>query len=320
MPAFSATSPGKIILFGEHAVVYGFPAIAIPVVQVRAKATVTPNIKQNTDDIVFHAPDVGLHASLHELSRDHPMAKIVEELKKHLQIEKVPPCTIRVTSTIPIASGLGSGAAVSVAILKALSAFLGKSLSLETLSTITYEVEKIYHGTPSGIDNTVITYVEPVYFQKGKPIKTFEIKKPFTLVIADTGVQSPTAVAVSDVRKAWQKDPETYESYFQSIGEIVSKAKNAIIHGAFVELGELMNQNHLLLQKIGVSSPELDNLTNAARDAGALGAKLSGGGRGGNMIALTSDDKAEKIAEYLQQAGAVNTIITQVGPNKKYNS
>jgi mevalonate kinase len=219
---------------------------------------------------------------------------------------------IHISSTIPFAAGLGSGAAVSVATIRALSVFLGQPLPEEKISALAYEVEKLHHGTPSGIDNTVITYVRPVYFIKGRPIETFRVGTPFTIVIADTGVLAPTKESVGDVRRLWQAEPARWEKVFDGIGEIVRKARKDIEIGYVAPLGPLMIENHALLQELTVSSPELDRLIGVARRAGALGAKLSGGGRGGNMIALVDNENATVVAEALISAGAKRTIITKV--------
>ena len=313
MPAFTATAPGKIILFGEHAVVYGRPAIAAPVGQVKARATVTADLRGEPGVVRIQAPDVGIEAILNELSPDQPLSAAVHGVLSELKIDRPLACTVRVTSTIPLAAGMGSGAAVSVAILRAFSAFLGHPLPDERVSALAYEVEKIHHGTPSGIDNTVITYAVPVYYVRGKPIQNLHVPQPFSIVIGNTGVASPTAAAVGEVRQAWKAKKEHYEALFESAGAIVDSARQMIEAGAVETLGPLMDANHGILSKIGVSSPELDRLVAAARRAGALGAKLSGAGRGGAMIALAPPNKAQAIAQALQDAGATSTIVTRVG-------
>lgn len=313
MPAFTASAPGKIILFGEHAVVYGQPAIAVPVTQVRATATVMPNIKGSPGEVRILAPDVNLDSLLGSLPPEHPMGAAVQGLIAALGSEHIPACTVKITSTIPVASGLGSGAAVSVAVIRTLAGFLGHPLSDEQVSSLAYEVEKIHHGTPSGIDNTVVTYAQPVYFVKGQPVETFQVARPFMIIIADTGISAPTKESVGDVQRAWQADPQRYERLFAAAGSIAKTARQAIESGHPEWLGPLMDENHELLQEIGVSSPELDRLVAAAKKAGALGAKLSGGGRGGNMIALVEAGHADSISLALQTAGAVRTISTEVG-------
>jgi len=313
MPAFSAHAPGKIILFGEHAVVYGQPAIAVPVTQVRATATVTPEILWDSGKVRIQAPNVDLDIWLDELGLDHPLAAAIEGVTNSLGISQIPSCTLRVNSTIPVASGLGSGAAVSVAVIRALGGFLGRPLTDEQVSAIAFEVEKIHHGTPSGIDNTVVTYAKPVYFIKKQTINIFSISEPFTIIIGDTGIASPTKETVGDVRVRRQSNRKHYDALFSAIGSITKSARDAIESGHPDRLGPLMNENQALLSEMGVSSPNLDQMVSAACAAGAMGAKLSGGGRGGNIITLTHPELAEQIADALISAGAVRTIVSEIG-------
>jgi mevalonate kinase len=312
MPAFTATAPGKIILFGEHAVVYGRPAIAVPVRQIRARTVVSANPLGQAGAVRVQAAEIDLDAWLEDLAPEHPMKRIILGVLNELQISHLPACKLQISSSIPVAAGLGSGAAVSVATIRALSAFLGQPLPDERVSALAYEVEILHHGTPSGIDNTVITYAAPVYFQKGQPIEILHLGGHFTIVIGDTGISSPTMAAVGDVRELWQADPHHYEVIFDAVGEIVKRARVCIENGVPQALGPLMNENQSLLEQVGVSSSELEKLALAARQAGALGAKLSGGGRGGNMIALTQPEHAEQVAKALREAGAVRTWVTMV--------
>lgn len=312
-----ASAPGKIILFGEHAVVYSRPALAVPVTQVHADVEVLDSPRHG---IWIHAPGIDLHAELNTLPVDHPIGSVILKLFQLFGISQTPNLEINILSTIPVASGLGSGAAVSVALIRALSLVLSKvegsfffhPLTDEQVNDFVFEIEKLHHGTPSGIDNTVITYAKPVYFIKGQPIETFKTGKPFTIVIGDTGLPALTKESVGDVRLLWLKDRTKYEQIFDEIGEISLIARRSIESGKPELLGELMDHNHLLLQELTVSSPELDQLVIAAREAGALGAKLSGGGRGGNMIALIDQAKAESVAGALISAGAKRTIITEI--------
>jgi mevalonate kinase len=305
----SASAPGKIILFGEHAVVYGRPALAVPVRQVQATAEVEASSRSG---VWIAAPDIGLASELAQLASDQPLAAAVRGVFSALGIAGFPAIQIRISSSIPVASGLGSGAAVSVALIRALSAHLGQPLSDEQVSALTFEIEKLHHGTPSGIDNTVVTYARPVYFVKGQPPETFKVGAPFTIVIGDTGVAASTKAVVSDVRQLWQTAPRRWEDVFDRVGKIARQARAAIESGDLSALGPLMDANQALLRIMSVSSPELERLLSAARAAGAQGAKLSGGGRGGNMIALAPKEKAPAVAEALLSAGAKRTIITQV--------
>jgi mevalonate kinase len=317
MPAIFACAPGKAILFGEHAVVYGRPAIAVPLTQVQVKATVLADPLGPQGRVHVQSPEIQLDSNLADMAADDPIALAIQGLKQALGADHLPSLQLRISSTIPVAAGLGSGAAVSVAILRALSAFLGHPLPDETVSALAYEVEKKHHGTPSGIDNTVITYASPIFFIRGQPFEILQPAEAFTLIIADSGVRSPTRVAVGDVRQAWQADTNRYEALFDAIGQVAQQARQVITHGPALALGQLMTENQQLLTQVGVSSAELDFLIETALQAGAAGAKLSGSGRGGNMIALAAEENANKIASALQKAGAKRVIISRVnrGPS-----
>lgn len=306
-----ASAPAKIILFGEHAVVYGQPAIAVPVSSLRAHARVTPNLPGHSGMQIV-ASDLGETLTVDlESELEHALAVMARLVLKTLDSQP-PDATITLRSEIPLASGLGSGAAVSAALGRALSAALGKPLDLETLNSLVYQVEKLHHGTPSGIDNTVIVYEQPVYFVREQPIEMLRIGAPFTLMIGDTGISASTRVAVGDVRKLFEAEPVRIQSVLASIGELVNVARQAMESGDIPALGPLMTENHALLQQLTVSSPELNRLVETALNAGALGAKLSGGGRGGNMIALVQPEQAESIRAALLQAGAARVNMTSV--------
>jgi mevalonate kinase len=312
------SAPGKIILFGEHAVVYNRPALAVPVTQVHVDVEVLDSPRTG---IWINAPGIDLCAELNSLPADHPIGSAILKLFQLFSFSsstgrgvkgQAEGVEINISSTIPVASGLGSGAAVSVALIRALALHIAYPLTNDQVNNLVYEIEKLHHGTPSGIDNTVITYNKPVYFIKGQPVETFKVGKPFTIVIGDTGIPAPTKESVGDVRLLWLKDKIRFEETFDEIGQIALIARRLIESGNPDLLGELMDQNHVLLQKLAVSSPELNKLVEAAREAGAQGAKLSGGGRGGNMIALVEQAKAENVAGALISAGAKRTIITEI--------
>lgn len=312
MPAFAATAPGKTILFGEHAVVFGRPAIAAPVNQVQARASVTANPAGPQGQVWVQAPDIDLNLPLSDLPADHPFALVTQAVLQKTGAARFPALRLQIKSTIPIAAGLGSGAAISVAIARALSAFLGRRLDDEQISDIAYQADQKYHGTPSGIDNTVITYGQPVYFVRGQPFECLPVARPFTLVIGNTGIASPTAAAVSGVKQRWQVNQPEYERWFDQVGTIARQARQAIESGQIDQIGPLMTQNHAILQALGVSSPELDRLVNTAIQAGASGAKLCGAGLGGNMIAVVNPTCAADVSNALAAAGAVSTIITEI--------
>lgn len=312
MAVIVGKAPGKIILFGEHAVVYGEPAIAIPVNKVKATARIFPNFDAHPGNIQIQAPDVGLDENLYDLDPENPLAAPVFLTLETLEMKNIPPFTIQVSSTIPLSAGMGSGAAVAVATIRAVSSFLGRPLPDAVVAELSYEVEKIHHGTPSGIDNNVVTYGKPVYYVRGEPIEFLEVKQPTHWLIADTGEKTPTFETVSDIRKSQAADPQTYHEIFTKIGETTCKARDALINGDLGFLALLLNENQELLQRLDVSSPKIENLVHAAIDAGAAGAKLSGGGRGGNIIALVFPSQIDTVTSALVEAGAVNIISTRL--------
>jgi mevalonate kinase len=301
-------------LFGEHAVVYGEPAIAVPVTQVESTATVEP--ASPGDGLTLVAADLGTRSTLTAAPEHDPIAVAARLTLSHLSAS-VPDATLTVKSTIPIASGLGSGAAISTALVRALAGFLGHSLAPAEVSGLVYEVEKIHHGMPSGIDNTVIAYEQPVYFVRGESSvpALMSVGAPFMLLIADTGLPSPTRRLVDRVHRGWQRDPIRYQDLFECIGDIARNARRQIESGVIDSLGPLMNENHALLIELGVSSATLDRLVAAARAAGALGAKLSGAGQGGNMVALVDVATVHDVRVALMTAGAARVVQTTVENN-----
>lgn len=306
MTNFQTSAAGKIILFGEHAVVYGVPAIAIPISSLRAYAT----IRKTDKPLKIIAEDLrnqDIVLTVDTQNQDNPLTQMVNSVLDHFNLA-CPQIEITVKSDIPIASGLGSGAAVSAAVGKAIVHALGRAISTEDLNQLVFEVEKVHHGTPSGIDNTVVVYERPVYFVKDKEIRFLNIKSPFHIVVADTGKTALTHEAVGDVRRLYESDQNSVQSIFGNIERIVQDVITCMDTGDISQMGKLMNENHTYLQQLTVSSPELDSLVDAARQAGALGAKLSGGGRGGNMIALVDESSVSRVTSALKETGATRVF------------
>lgn len=306
----TATAPGKIILLGEHAVVYGRPAIAVPVTDVTVTATIRDCAAGSGCTILAH--DLGHTVALDNADSTNPLAFIVQLTLAELQLPDNPDWQIEIHSQIPIAGGLGSGAAVSTAICRAIFTHSGHAPDPSRISALVYRSEELYHGTPSGIDNTVIAYAMPIWFVKGGTIEPFTSGNTFTMVIADSGISSPTKETVADVRRQWQAEPARFEAIFDEIAALVHAARRQIEYGTIDKLGALMDQNQLLLEALGVSSPRLQTLIEAARQAGAWGAKLSGGGRGGNVIALVEDARVTRVSAALTEAGAKRVLTTQI--------
>lgn len=308
----TASAPGKIILFGEHAVVYGRPAIAVPVQEVQAKATVSANKGKDDPYILIEAPDINLSSRMTDLDDNHPLRKCIQLTLTALGIKEYAPFKVHITSSIPVASGLGSSAAISVAVIRVLLKFFETDLELEHQSKLAYEVERIHHGTPSGIDNTVVTYGQPIFFRRGEDAQIILPGEPMHYLIANTGIQSKTGEVVGGVRERWLKNEEYYDAIFDQIAELTGLAKRAITSGQVPVLGPLMNQNQVLLEALGVSSPEIAQLVRCAMDNRALGAKLSGAGQGGNVIVLIHPKQEKAMSQALRHAGAEKVISTRV--------
>ncbi len=314
----TASAPGKVILCGEHAVVYGKPAIALPLANIRATATIEH--MPTGSGLIIAAPDIGERWQVSKQS-GHALAILAKQTLDQLGSKQMPDALITLRSAIPVASGLGSGAALGAALVRALSQHLGTPLDPAQVSRLVYESERVFHGTPSGIDNTVVSYEQAIWFVRGQPsndgvqlptIEPLVIGRQFALVIGDTGVRAPTHVPVGRVRQQWQRNPQQYDTYFAEIGQIANEVRHALAEGDIVRLGTLLNQNQELLQLLGVSSPQLEQLITAARAAGCWGAKLSGGGDGGIMLAVVDDAKQEAVARAVLDAGATRVFTTTI--------
>lgn len=309
----SASAPGKVILCGEHAVVYGHPAIAVPVTSVAARATVKGRRVAGTEIVT---PDLDEQWLIDERP-DHPLSTLTERTLRTLGHGDKQALRITLESTIPIASGMGSGAAIAAALVRGLGRYFAAELDPALVSRLVYESERHYHGTPSGIDNSVVSYGRPIWFQRSPDgaaprIEPLPLAESWTLVIGDTGLRAPTRLTVGAVRERRTRDPQGYDALFAAIGQAVATIRQRLLSGAVAGIGPLLDQNHHYLQAIGVSTPELDRLVLAARAAGATGAKLSGGGGGGIMLATANAAAAPAVARALRAAGAARVIVTEV--------
>ena len=296
----SGHAHGKIILMGEHAVVYGQPAIAMPLKNITLNVSISP-CKQLYINCDFYQ---GLLQSMPELFRS--LQVLIEQILKFLNQEKAT-FKINLNSQIPIERGMGSSAAVAVATTRALFDYFNTPLSNETLLNFVNISETIAHGKPSGIDALLTSHNQPYYFIKGKQPEPIINNLAATLIVADTGITGQTKLAVQNVKQLLEKQPETTQTTIQQLGQLATQSKRALTHNQPVLLGQYMNQAHNLLQNLNISIPELDNLTKTALNAGAYGAKLTGGGLGGCMIALCEPNKASTIQQQLLTAGAKQT-------------
>jgi len=307
-------APGKVVLIGEHAVVYGHPAIAIPVRSVSARAEA---LFMRGDGIELDAPDIeeSVKAAEKPSRRLAPLVKLIRSVADFFG-EGGLGLKVVLRSTVPVGRGMGSGAAVSVAIVRAICNVLKRRLNAEQIAELALVSEREYHGRPSGVDTAVVAMDKPIYFVKGRSAQSITLgPSRFHFLVVDTGVVAPTAAVVDDVRAAREKKRAHYDAYFWELGSLASVAREILRTGSAPELGLCMNRAHLALRAVGVSSENLDQLVRVAMENGALGAKLSGAGRGGAMLVLLNDaeDEARMTAELLS-AGAehvYNTVLSR---------
>jgi hydroxymethylglutaryl-CoA reductase len=299
---------GKVILLGEHAVVYGSHAIAAPI-----PLAIQARVEDADEGIYLIVPQWGVDEKIQQ-GKDYRYS-IYKSLQMLLESLDLMGRSMRLFlfPHIPRAMGLGGSAALAVAIVRALSEHFKLGLSDEEVNKLAYESEKIVHGTPSGIDNTMATYGKFILYRKDTPPKLQEIKvpKPLPLVIGMSGVEGLTLKMVRQVRQGWEKNRALYDQIFNQINDLTLQAVEAIQAYDLEKLGYLMNINQGLLNAIQVSSWELEELVEIARKNGALGAKLTGGGGGGAIIALWPEN-AEQVVDAMQRAG-YKAIVTEVG-------
>jgi len=288
---------GKVILLGEHAAVYGRHVLALPL-----PGAITASVREceHQTIVLFHEADDDERSSGSLVPAALGMVDlIVRELGlegRHFAIE--------LKSRIPRAAGLGSSAAVAVALVRAFSRVFELGLSDETVNRVAFECEKIAHGDPSGIDNTVATYGRAIMYEKGavRPAEPLDLAGFPPLVIALSGVRSGTREQVEAVRERRATMTDRYEGIFDEIDKITVAGATALTRQDYAELGLLMNLCHGLLNAIGVSTPELERMVDIARRHGALGAKLTGAGGGGSIVALCPGSQ-DRVAQALTDAG-----------------
>jgi mevalonate kinase len=301
-----ASAPAKIILFGEHFVVYGSPAILASI-----NRRINVEAKKGRDGKVIIRSDIGageFDGSTFKLIEGSNARAALEPIyfaaKQNLAAKKQQASLeIDISSDIPYSVGLGSSAASLVATIAAVEALVGKP-DRKKICESAIEAERIIHKNSSGADCYVSTFGGLIHYSKGEGFKKVESKSTLFMVIGDTGIKHNTGELVSSVRKLKETNQMGFAGLMAQSKDICNQALVALNSGNADQLGMLMNENQLLLVRLGVSHEKADELIGIARESGALGAKITGAGGGGAIIALAANKQdSEKIASEIKEAG-----------------
>ena len=295
---------GKAILFGEHFVVYGLPSI---VSALGACTTADVKVVKGSGWAVNdQRPATPGYKEQKYTEAMQSIANVIKHLKVDAESQRL---EISFAGDLIAASGVGASAAQCTSLARALSETFNLNLDDERINEAAFEGEKAYHGTPSGIDNTASTYGGLIWFVKnlsvGKnTIDLLQSPRKMLIVIANSGITASTAEVVADVRRLREESPERFQKIFSDYGKLAEAAKKALLEGDIATIGSLMNQNHELLQQITVSGEVDDELVELALENGAIGAKLTGTGRGGLVIGLAENDGIqERVARAIEERG-----------------
>ena len=301
---------GKVILLNEHFVVYGIPAVASAI---GAKTTASVELLPGSG---YELRDERPESPGYKGEKFEQQKESLDIMLKFMKVDTQHRYVITLGGDLIAASGVGASAASCAAIARAFSQELSLNFSDERINEVAYEGEKGYHGTPSGIDNTAATYGGLIWYRREGSAQLMErmrLRNPVEIVMGNTGKVADTKSVVAGVKERKEKDPEKYTRLFQDADQLVRNARRELEDFNLEKVGAYMNENHRLLQEIGVSSPELDSLVKVARDAGAVGAKLTGTGRGGYMVALTPGrELQDRVAREIERHGS-QALRTQIG-------
>lgn len=294
------TSHAKIILMGEHSVVYGQPAIALPLPSVQLSVTLSS--RQDNQRIIKSRY---YHGSLENLpSSMIGIKKLIDTLSARFNDQETG-WDLKIESQLPAERGMGSSAASAIAIIRAFFDYYDEPLDRTLLLQLADVEEQITHRSPSGLDAATVSSDKPLFYVKGRIGVPIEMNLDASLVIADTGKKGATKEAILAVKDELKNNNEKAEEHIKHLGELVNQTKDYLAQNDIVKLGDALNFAQTDLVALNVSDPSLDHLIHVARDNGALGAKLTGGGRGGCMIALMQTAMgARRLASILKENGA----------------
>lgn len=301
---FLGTSHAKIILIGEHSVVYSQPAIALPLPNVKISVLTEAIPDKQWITSRFYSGELK-NVPMNMRGIKQVIQYILKSLNKRHQSFK-----LTIESDIPSERGMGSSAATVIAIIRSLYAFFDTKIERDKLLFIANIAETTTHGSPSGIDAATTSSHDPIWFIKHQEAYPVPLNIEATLVIADTGIKGQTGLTVGQVRDRVLSSPDVTEKIISELGQLTSMAKAQIATDDAISLGHTLSRAHHLLKSLGVSHPKLDALVKISLENGALGAKLTGGGGGGCMIALVkTPEEALTLSHLLNRNGAIATWI-----------
>jgi mevalonate kinase len=320
--------PGKCILLGEHAVVHGYSAIAVAI-KIFSTCEIISNSNE-TIDFLFINEDKKFSISNQNL-REYSLLEQPQEYSQFIEglrifsekfSVKIESIIIKLSSDLWKGAGLGSSASTAVALLATLGKFYSIDLKKEHLSDLAFELEKIVHGKPSGIDNTVCSYGGIISYENQIPksieIKNFPNNEKIALLLTNSGKIHDTKLAIEKVSNLLKNSRNSIELIFSKIGELAKRSLDALLHNNFKTLGKLMNQNHKYLKELSLSTPEIEEIRSIIENTNCFGSKLTGAGLGGAVVSIGFQEDLKCLSTMLNERG-YTSILTEInfeGPIK----
>ncbi len=305
-----ARAPGKCILFGEHSVVYGYSAIAMAI-SVYSSCVIEEVDEKKIQLFLKDYNELLEFTNLESLNSRIPsqfnqISRCLNLFNKKFKLNFENIKIVLFSSLIP-SSGLGSSASIAVALVSAISSFYNLNLDRKEISAIAFEMEKVKHGTPSGIDNTICTFGNLIIYQKSE-FRLLDVPNDLSFLVTYTNIEHDTKKAVESVKQFKENNPQESSQIFKKMENIAKNAEIGLKNGDLNQLGNLMNENQKYLTKLGVSNKIISKIINIALKNGAVGSKLTGAGCGGCVISLGTESVLNNISKILKEKGFINFL------------